>query len=351
MTANPIHAQSQASRTLRSDSSPPDLASLPPLSFSFTFYAPLGVPPAQYFYSEEPLQRTNERMVEFDEEEWGDQVGLGSDEKEEVRDEEDPINEFIRGAIEEGEQGESDSSSSKDRGGGGGRKRKNESEDRHSSSGDGKGSNAVRKRIRHVSPSPVERRGRSPRVERASSASANPSSFPYPRTLGTSVSALRKYVTYESLSPFLTSDRPPPSASDEYGSTLIRFFKFVENPSTWVPREHLSVLQPRTVSKLSLKVRGRLPDFHHIQENFQPGTCHYLGGDPNGDPLRGNNSLAFKTAAWLWGRYVRAAELRWIVEIGPLPLFILRKRFPSKHSLVLLNALLTVRDYNHCKQF
>jgi len=346
MTADLIRANSSASLTLlESDSSPRDLASLPPFSFTFTFYAPLEVPPAQYFYSEEPVRRTTERLVEFDEEEWGDQVGLGSDEKEEVRDEEDTVNEFIRGAIEEGEQGESDSSSSKNRRGGGGRKRKNESEDHHSSSGDGKGSNAGRKRIRHASPSPVERRERSPRRERASSASAIPSSYPYPRTLGTSLSTLRKYVTYESLSPFLTSDRPPPSASDEYGSTLLRFFKFVENPTTWNPSEHLSVFRPRAVSKLSLKVRGRLPDFHHIQENFQPGTCQYL----DGDSLVGNNSLAFKTAAWLWGRYVRADELRWIVEIGPLPLFILRKHFPSNHFLVLLNALLTVRGLNHCQ--
>lgn len=83
-------------------SNSPTPSNFPPLAFSFTFYAPVGSSIASYFYSEEPTHRSTTHAIELDEELWGNERSIQKEEAKSVI-QEDRVDDFIRSAINQGE--------------------------------------------------------------------------------------------------------------------------------------------------------------------------------------------------------------------------------------------------------
>ncbi|GAA5955943.1 hypothetical protein JCM3765_000049 [Sporobolomyces pararoseus] len=308
-------------------------SNFPPLAFAFTFYASTGSSIASYFYSEEPTRRTTTRTIEFDEEVWGNERPIQEDEEKSVI-EEDQIDEFIKSAIKEGEtagealrtrnenEREEDSET--------GRKRKR----KHSWDGDDdyasiRNCGSLKKKRSTESKSEEEEsRSGSPKQQFTSRRIPLPAQsafhhLPTPRSLRISIHSFARSLSETSYLPYLSAEPVPPSISDEYGATLIRFFRWVESPRHWDNQSDSRVFEARNLPPLSLQARKYLPDFEAIRKNHPLQRLLFQDSTSREETVVGNTKLCFEIAEWMWNETVEKPHLRWIVELAPIALFAL----------------------------
>ncbi|GAA5980150.1 hypothetical protein JCM5350_001780 [Sporobolomyces pararoseus] len=293
----------------------------PPLAFSFTFYLPLDAPIASCFYSEEPLKRTKKRTIAFDENEWGLASKPQKEEEDAAENLIDPAEREATNLRRERHGSEAVTSRKRRREGTAGQEEhslyKIDSSTtagwhKRSRSGTEEDFTEYQKRRRRYSPPPKKE-----------DFSALSTSLPFARTINTSSRAVIRHLTLQQFSGLLTSKPVPTSLSEQYGTTLLRFFRFVQDPVDWVPPEHLSIFTAKPYPDLSYQVRRFLPDFEYIRQNHPLKQISLSDSHSGYDSIAGNRSLAFSIMSWIWDRHVFLSEVRWLVEKAPLPLFAL----------------------------
>ncbi|GAA5906442.1 uncharacterized protein JCM6883_004480 [Sporobolomyces salmoneus] len=321
---------------------------LPPFAFSFTFYAPLGASPVQYFNSDEPPLRTSVSIIKLDEEVWN--VSKGSGNKGASRVVTDSLG-VLDTDVGSGKHAQARLSDLPDDGKNGvtGVKRKPEVDATNDK--DGETPHSKRTRLKgspflsmlHDSKLPVPLN-----PQFTNSPLPPPSTFPFEsaRTLRISLGELMQSLTISDFAPFLSTTPVPASISDEYALTLLRFFAFVEDPTRWIEPEFRSIYAPRNFSNLSSRVRQFFPDFERIRKEHPLGQ---LANDDNDESIAGNRALAYKTVDWIWGEKTYSRHLRFVVKRSPLPLFALVLEFVTvqryleavRHTLVQFRLFLS----------
>ncbi|GAA5992552.1 hypothetical protein JCM5350_005913 [Sporobolomyces pararoseus] len=313
----------------------PTPSNFPPLAFSFTFYAPVESSIASYFYSEEPTHRSTTHAIELDEELWGNERSIQKEEAKSVI-QEDRVDEFIGSAIDQGEDdGEATKGNNRDAneeddevGRKRGRKRRPSwDEDDVYAGALIRGSLKRRRSIESTEQAEEEEsRSESPKRHASSRRVPLPSQstlfgLAAPRSLDMSIHEITSSLNQSSYAPYLSSEPVPPSISDEYGSTLIRFFRWVESPRLWDKHPTSRVFDARCIPDLALYARRYSPNFEAIRTNYPLQRLSRQESNSKRDTVTGNTKLCFEIVEWIWDKPLDTNHLRWIVELAPIALF------------------------------